>query len=228
MSIDVLFSATHTVVRHSRRTVQRMLRQWTVFLGVLLVFIWAPAMALDAQEADHEIHQSLRNLTTQAVDAINHGAYDKLMPLLSDQIRYTPITQQTLRSKQEILDFYAKWFGPDKDIRSFALEVEPDDLTQLSEDKRWGLATGKAKETYVAMDGKTYTFSTRWSAVVMQDADKMWRIRSFHAGANILSNALLDGATKMQSRLGWISGIVGLLSGLLLSGIFFRILRRPV
>ena len=49
-----------------------------------------------AEEADHEIHQELRGILTTVQNAINSGNYDAMLPVLSENVRATTITQEVM------------------------------------------------------------------------------------------------------------------------------------
>jgi len=94
------------------------------------------------------------------------------------------------------------------------MKLDADKLTELSPDKSWGLVRGKALEHYEAKDGDQFDFVTRWTAVMVRDADNQWRLRAIHFGTNHLDNPVLTKVTRTLIRDGVIGAIVALLVGL--------------
>ena len=64
-----------------------------------------------AEEPDHAIHEELRAVLLQTASAINSGDFDKMLPVLSEQIRATPINQEFLASRSEVSAYFkVVWF----------------------------------------------------------------------------------------------------------------------
>ncbi|MCA9489976.1 MAG: DUF4440 domain-containing protein [Myxococcales bacterium] len=150
----------------------------------------APSAAL-AEEPDHEIHEELRQLVHQAEEAIAAGRYEEVLPLLTDDFEGTTLTQDPIRGHQGVRDYFELWFGPGGYMKSMSVHIEPDTLTDLSEDKSWGLVTGAGREHYEAKNGDTFDFDTRWTTVMERGDDGKWRVRAIHFGTNHLDNPVL-------------------------------------
>ena len=90
------------------------------------------AVPLSAEEADHEIHQELRGILTTVVNAINSGNYDAMLPVISENIRATTITQEVLSSRQNASEYFKKWFGPGAFLKKLEMSLNADALTELS------------------------------------------------------------------------------------------------
>lgn len=195
-----------------------MLRKFAL-LG-LLAFFSISGMA--AEEPDHGIHEELRAVLQQTASAINSGEFDKMLPVLSEQIRATPINQEYLTSRSDVSAYFKKWFGSGGYLKKLEISLTPDALTELSEDKTWGIVRGKGVEKYILADGRPYELMTRWTATVAKEGDGKWRIRAIHIGTDFLNNPILSEAERaLGFALG--GGIVGgLLAGLLLGWFLFR------
>jgi ketosteroid isomerase-like protein len=171
----------------------------------------APAHA--AEEPDHAIHEALRAVLRDAVAAIGTGRYDQLLPLLTENVEVTSITQEVMSSRADVAKYFADWFGPAGYMKSMTMTMEADKLTELGPDKRWGLARGKALEHYVAKDGDTFDFVTRWTAVMLLGDDGRWRIRAIHFGTNNLDNPVLTKVRTTLERYAIYAAIGGLVVG---------------
>ncbi|MEZ4237045.1 MAG: hypothetical protein R3F59_13005 [Myxococcota bacterium] len=156
---------------------------------------WLPwllgAVPAIADEPDHEIHEALREVVRQAEEAIDAGRYEDILPLLTEDFQGTSLTQDPIRGRQGVRDYFTLWFGPGGYMASMSLHIEPDALTDLSEDRSWGLVTGAGREHYVAKNGDVFDFDTRWTTVMERGEDGQWRIRAIHFGTNHLDNPVL-------------------------------------
>jgi ketosteroid isomerase-like protein len=195
-----------------------MLKQFC-FAG-LLILLGSSLSA--AEEADHATHEELRAVLRQTEDAINAGDFDKMLPVISEKIRATPINQEFLSSRTEVSAYFKKWFGGGGYLKKLEMKLTPDALTELSEDKSWGIVRGKGLEKYILADGRPYEMTTRWTATMVKESDGHWRIRSIHIGTDFLNNPILSEAERALG-MGVAGGVAGgLLLGLILGWSFFR------
>jgi ketosteroid isomerase-like protein len=189
-------------------------------LSLLACFLLA--VPLSAEEADHEIHQELRGILTTVVNAINSGNYDAMLPVLSENIRATTITQEVISSRQNASEYFKKWFGPGAFLKKLEMSLNADALTELSADKTWGVVRGSGMERYTLADGRHYDMPTRWTATVAKESDGRWRLRAIHFGTNFLDNPILDEA-KRKAKQYTIAGVAGgLVVGLFLGWVVGR------
>ena len=187
-------------------------------LATLLV-AW-PLLA--AEEPDHEIHQELRGILTTVVGAINSGNYDAMLPVISENVRATTITQEVISNRQEASAYFRKWFGPGGFLKKLDMSMTADALTELSPDKTWGMVRGSGMERYTLADGRRYDMPTRWTATVAKEADGHWRLRAIHFGTNFLDNPILDEAKRKAKQYTAAGVIGGLIAGALLGWMIGR------
>ena len=183
-----------------------------LFAAVLTLGLLTSAWA---EEADHAIHEELRAVTKQLTAAINSGRFDDMLPVLSEQIRATPINQEYLASRADVSAYFKKWFGSGGYLKKLEIELLPDALTELSADKTWGVVWGKGVEKYVLSDGRPFEMHTRWTATVAKENDGHWRLRTIHIGTNFLDNPILTAAEPAIGKAAAAGGGVGLLLGVL-------------
>ena len=99
--------------------------------------------------------------THEIVTAINTGQYDRMLPYLAENVEATSITQEVMSSRADVSKYFKDWFGPKAYMKKMEMKLEADRLTELSPDKTWGLARGKAVERYEANDGDVFDFTKR-------------------------------------------------------------------
>ena len=184
------------------------------FAALLCALALAYAPLAFAEEADHEIHEALRNLLKEVVTAINTGQYDKMQPYLAENIEATSITQEVMSNRGEVAKYFTEWFGPTGYMRSMRMQMDADALTEFSPDKNWGLVRGKALEHYEAKDGDVFDFNTRWTALMERGNDSQWRLRAIHFGTNNLDNPVLTKVRNTLVRNGAIAAAACLVVGI--------------
>ena len=188
------------------------------YLLVLALF----AIPVYAQEADHEIHQELRAVLNTIQTSINSGNYDAMLPVVSDSIRATTITQEVMSNRDEVSAYFRKWFGPGGYLKKLDMHLTADALTELSPDKTWGIVRGSGVENYTLADGRQYPMKTRWTAVLAKEADGKWRLRAIHIGTNFLDNPVLDDAKHAVVRYAAIAAVIALALGVLVGFLWGR------
>jgi ketosteroid isomerase-like protein len=189
---------------------------------LLIACAFVPLSVYAAEEPDHAIHQELRAVLDTLQVAINSGNFDAMLPVVSQNIRATPINQEVLSSHQDVTAYFKKWFGPGGYLKKLDMKLEPDALTELSADKTWGLVRGSGLERYTLADGRPYDLKTRWTATVVKETDGKWRLRSIHIGTNFLDNPILTQAERAVVKYAAVAAAVGLVLGLPLGFVFGR------
>lgn len=194
-----------------------------MFKRILLVIAMiGVALSAQADEPDHAIHEELRGVLKLLESAINSGDFDKMLPVISKQVRATPVNQEFLVSPAEVSAYFKKWFGPGGYLKKLEIKLEADALTELSPDKSWGIVRGKGIEKYILSDGRHYELQTRWTATMVKEEDGRWRIRAIHIGTDFLNNPILAEAEGAISKV----GIAGALGGLVIGGFAGWFIRR--
>jgi ketosteroid isomerase-like protein len=180
-----------------------------VLAAVLLTAV--PTYA--AEEPDHAIHEELRAVLATMQNAINAGKFDDMLPVISQDIRATPITQEVISKRDEVPVYFKRWFGPGGFLKSLQMTLTADTLTELSADKTWGLVRGSGLEHYTLADGRIYDMKTRWTAVLQKEGDGKWRLRGIHIGTDFLDNPILTDAKSKILKVGLAGSGGGLLFG---------------
>jgi ketosteroid isomerase-like protein len=193
-----------------------------VLLCVSLLLAIPAAAQVPAPEPDHETHEELRGILRTVVNAVNTENYDAMLPVLSEDLRATTITQENINGRAQVVPYFTKWFGPGGFLKKLEMSLEADTLTELSPDKTWGIVRGSGVESYTLADGRFYPMKTRWTATVAKEADGKWRLRAIHFGTDFLDNPILDEAKTKARNYTAFAGGGGLLGGLLLGFLFGR------
>jgi ketosteroid isomerase-like protein len=191
-------------------------------LLVCLSLVCAASLAYAAEEPDHAIHEELRGILRTIESAINSGEYDKMLPVLSEQIRATPVNQEFIPNKNGVIPYFTKWFGKGGYLAKLEMNLNADQLTELSKDKSWGIVTGDGIEKYILSDGRPYELHTRWTATLVKEADERWRLRAIHMGTNFLDNPILAQAERAVISMTMAGAGGGLLVGLFLGWLLVR------
>jgi ketosteroid isomerase-like protein len=190
------------------------------YLLAATLLIALPTYAAD--EPDHAIHEELRAVLATMQNAINAGKFDDMLPVVSQDIRATPITQEVISKRDEVPAYFKRWFGPGGFLKSLHMTLTADALTELSAGKTWGLVRGSGLERYTLADGRIYDMKTRWTAVLQKEVDGKWRLRGIHIGTDFLDNPILDDAKKKV----WQIGLLGAGGGVLVGAILGFLVRR--
>lgn len=187
----------------------------------LVLLLTLVSLSAFATEPDEAIHQELRQAVSLIESSINSGDYDKMLPVMSEDLRATPVTQEFINGKSEISPYFHRWFGPDKFLKKLTISFTPDVATELSADKTWGVVYGRGTEKYLLGDGRTYDLQTRWTATVALEGGH-WKIKAIHIGTNFIDNPLINEARSGINKALYGAGGGGLLLGLGLGFLLFR------
>ena len=188
--------------------------------AIALMLCGMPAYA--AEEPDHAIHEELRGILSTLQQSINDAKFDAMLPVISDRVMATTITQEIMSNRKEVSAYFSRWFGPGGYLKKLDMALNADALTELSPDKSWGLVRGSGTEGYTLSDGRRYDMKTRWTAVVAKEPDGKWRLRAIHIGTNFLDNPILSEAERALWKVGIGAGLGGLLLGALAAFVLAR------
>ena len=182
-----------------------------IFLLVLL----SNTGVVAAEEPDHAIHEALRALLQGVENAVNEERYNDLAPYFHQNLRVTTINQEIISLREEIPQYFNRWFGPGGYLKKVNMKLNADATTELYGDNSFGIVRGSGDEDYVLSDKRYYAMKTRWTATVIKDTDGQWRILSLHIGTNFLDNPIL---TEAENALVYFTG------GGVVAGIFLILL----
>ena len=193
-----------------------------MFKQLIFVFlVFCSSTVIAAEEVDLAIHDELRGLLSGIEDAVNEERYNDLAVFFHENLRVTTINQEIISSRQEIGEYFDRWFGADGYLSKVEMKLEADETTRLYADKSFGVVRGAGIEKYILSDSRAYEIQTRWTATVIKDSDDKWRILTLHIGTNFLDNPILSEA---EASLLYFGG-GGLLAGIVVM-LIFNLVRR--
>lgn len=177
----------------------------------------ALAPATPDQAAEARTHDELRALRDELVAAVNGGNLAAVLRCLHPNVVVTWQNAEVSRGRDGVKAYYERMLdGPSKVVESFAVQPTVDELTLLYGGDT-GIAFGRSRDHFVLKGGLDFTLDGRWSATLVRHEGR-WVVASFHASTNLFDNVLL----RIERRLKWWVGAVGLLLGLILGVLWGR------
>lgn len=175
--------------------------------------------AIDKEKELAQTHNELRDILRTLVSSINSGKYEEMNEVLSKDIEATPINSEYLVGKEQVNNYFSKWFGEKGKLKSLNISMNADKLTWIHNSGDIGIVSGSGIEKYELKDGRTYDLKTRWTATVIKEEGK-WKMRSFNSSVNFLDNPIINEIESSISKYSIISAITSLILGV---GIGFSI-----
>lgn len=183
------------------------MRKHCVVLAVIGCLIALSSVAQTPPE--DPVHNELRALRTEIVDAISKGDIDRIIPHLHPNVVITWQNAEVCRGYHGVRDFF-KRMGQ-QSFKGYKVPPTPDDLTILYHGNT-GVSFGASTAEFNLL-GKQYEFHNRWTATLVKENDR-WLLASYHVSWNALDNPLLNTAKHSLYAVGGVMLVVGLLVGL--------------
>jgi ketosteroid isomerase-like protein len=185
--------------------------KWSQLLSsILLMFlIWylpQPALA----DVNSENLASIIRTREIALEALNTRDFSKVAPYLHPEFTITTVDNQIFRTASQFEQYWNQQFS--STIKEIKMELKDDTLrTFLTPEIE--VASGEATSSFFFQDGKSADMGLRWTAVLQKSADK-WLIQSLHFSSNLLDNPVLNASQTAGKILAVISGLGGLVVGI--------------
>ena len=160
------------------------MRKFRVLLPVVLaISTLPPAQAQEGKPTPEDpVHEELRTLRRQMIEAINKNDIDALLTHLDQNVVVTWMDARVSRGPQAVKEYLEKMTkGENRKVNSYKTEAEVDDLTHLYGDT--GVATGKSRDQFVLTDGRDFEVNSRWTTTLVK-RDGKWKVASFHASTD--------------------------------------------
>ena len=186
-----------------------------------------PLAGLSAEE--RQSHQELTALRIAVQDAFNKmGASGKtedmaaLLEFAHPEILFTAMTGESVRGKQELMDYFKRSFlSADHSLTRMQGVFTADHLSIFL---RPDVATnrGTSRGTFLFKNGSELSVDSRWTATMVKDQGR-WKIATFQFAPSIFDNPV------MSAYRAWIykGAIIAALAGLLLGAFLGWWMRRP-
>lgn len=185
----------------------------TRFLFLASLVLSQLALAQQDTEADK---QALRALGASYEKAINSGDLSPLAPSLTPTASAVFLTNDEFKglpAMQAFFDDIKKRLGSGS---SYQVKLLPDD-TQFFGDT--ALAHGSADEMVTLANGSSFTYTTRWTAL-LRKLDGAWKAERLHVSLDPIDNPIVAARTTAQS---WLIGSGAALLGALLGFLIARL-----
>ena len=172
------------------------------------------------QDDDGALHDELRALRQELVDAIVEGDVEKQLQYAHPDIVVTWQHGETVTGHDGLREFLADIGARQGDVfKGYTQPPTPADLTVLH-----GGDVGVSYGTSVAhyeFAGQEFDLTNHWTATLVREGDG-WKLAAYHVSANVLDNPLLNAAKAALYWAGGLGALVGLVVGLLIGAVLFR------
>lgn len=186
---------------------------------VLCVMVGWTAPSFADEEADH---QALRDLKGVYEKAIADNNLDLLAPHLHEDFSGVMVTGEVVKGLDDLRQYWSKIQEMMGEGGVYTCTLKPDRSILMGDA---AISKGLTEDKVVTGAGKTYEFSTAWTAVLHR-VNGEWKILRIQGAMDPITNefvgAAVQGATTMA---GGVGAVVGILLGFGLRSFMGR--KRP-
>lgn len=194
------------------------------FLARFVIFIALAAPCSAHAEERAEDHKQLREVRDAITKALNEMKPADVARYLDADASLTFVDQTLVRNEKEMEAAFAKWFGPESELKSVVfMPVVEHGTIFTGPDTGW--CTGRSDDVYTLKDGRTATMVSHWSAFMVK-RDGTWKIAMFHAGVDPQNNPLITAVVAGGKRLVLWAGVIALVIGILIGFVGARTFKR--
>jgi ketosteroid isomerase-like protein len=183
----------------------------------ILAVLWAAA-ACHAQEesaegaepaSENPIHNELRALRDEAVDAFKKKDIDRLLACLHPNVVGVFQNAEVCRGHDDIRAFHKRMSeGDNRTVVSQTTDFVVDDLSTLYGDDT-AVSHGTITDHFVLSNGMNFDLVSKWTATIVKENDK-WLVASIQASTNMFDNGVMNMALKWNSlKMGGLGLLVG-------------------
>jgi uncharacterized protein (TIGR02246 family) len=175
----------------------------------------------DAPASEDPVHDELRALRDQFLDAFEKKDIEKMLTFLTDDVVITVQNAEVLRGRDEVRAFHERMSGgDDPQVKILKTDFEVDDLSIVLGDDA-AISFGKMDDHFQLKSGMEFDLHSRWTATLVRQNDR-WLLAAFHISTNMFDNGVSNLQTKWAAtKAGVVSIIAGLLIGVL-GGVWWR------
>lgn len=180
----------------------------------LIIFIMAVAWMAGAQPAavpEVPVHEELRALRTNVLNAISSGDIERQLQFVHSNVVVTWQNSEVARGHQGLRDFYAK-LGKNA-FKGYTTPPTPDELTILHGTDS-GVSFGESVAQY-SLFGRSFEFRNRWTATLVKDNGR-WQLASYHVSVNALDNPLINAAKRSLLVASGLAAVIGMILGIVI------------
>jgi ketosteroid isomerase-like protein len=161
--------------------------------------------------ADEAVHEELRTLRTEIIDAITRGDIDSVIKHVHPDAVVTWQNSEVCRGQKGLKDFFER-MGKDS-FKGYKIPPTPDELTILHGGNT-GVSFGETVAEYRLL-GKGYELKSRWTATLVKENGK-WLLAAYHISMNVLDNPILSTARQGLYLGAAVALVIGILIGRML------------
>ena len=161
------------------------------------------------------IHDQLRALREDFIQAINNKDYEAIVGLLHPEVILTAQEGKNLsliRRQDGVRRYLDRLLvAPGHGVESMRITPRVDDLSVLYNDDT-AVAFGSSQDHYRLVNGNEFDLKTRWSVTAVKEGDK-WLLANIHVSTNLFDNPVLATLSRMALWLALGSFFVGMAVG---------------
>ena len=190
-----------------------------------LVGVFATAASVLAQEstpaAEDAVHNELRALRSEFLDAFEKKDIDKMLTFLTDDVVITMQNADVLRGHDAVRAFHGRMSGGESpEVELLKTEFEVDDLSNIYGGDT-AVAFGGMYDHFKLKSGMEFDLASRWTATLVKPDDR-WLLAAFHISTNMFDNGVSNLQTKWAAtKAGAVALVAGGLLGCL-GGIWWK------
>jgi len=184
-------------------------------MTALLLALYGPlqvqAQAADSLDAERTV---LREKLALIETALNEGAFEKILPLLDENVVIVFLNGEVVRGIDQVRAYFEKTLGSSSPILSdYSTRAQVGAPARFIGDM--ALADGSTEDVFLFANGSDLVVESKWT-VTLQKQDGDWKILQLHFSSNLFDNPLVNSAKNNLMLFALGAGVAGLVVGMLL------------
>jgi ketosteroid isomerase-like protein len=188
-----------------------------LILVTLAIVLAAPQLVSAA--TDPEVEREIAKLREGLIDSFNHGDIDRLLTFLDTNAVVTWQNGEVCEGTAAVKAYYDRMMKGDHPV-VVKVTSDPKVLGRHIQGD-WCVSWGDLNDHFTLSDGRDLPLNSHFTATIAKRGDH-WMVAAFHVSVNAFDNPITVLAVKKGSM---IAGIAGLIAGILLTSVGFRLLR---
>lgn len=188
-----------------------------LILVTLVIVLAAPQLVSAA--TDPEVEQGITKLREGLIDSFNHGDIDRLLTFLDTNAVVTWQNGEVCEGTAAVKAYYDRMMKGDHPV-VVKVTSDPKVLGRHIQGD-WCVSWGDLNDHFTLSDGRDLPLNSHFTATIAKRGDH-WMVAAFHVSVNAFDNPITVLAVKKVSL---ITGIAGLIAGILLTAVGFRMVR---
>ena len=171
--------------------------------------------------AEDPIHNELRALRDEFLDAFKKKDIDKMLSFLTNDAVLTVQNAETLRGHDAVRAFHERMSGGESpQVELLQTDFEVDDLSIIHGGDT-AIAFGSMDDHFKLKTGMAFDLHSRWTATLVKKDDR-WLLAAMQVSTNMFENGVSRLQTKWAAtKAGGVALTLGLLVGVL-GGVWWK------